>query len=309
MSINFDIRDLEAFLAVKETESFHAAAEVLNLSQSAVTRRVQKLEEALDTLLFERTTRKVRPTLAAKRLQARAQAILDGVQETVRAMRDESVSFAHQRHALLTLAIIPTLVPSLLPRAIAAFQQRGFAARFRVLDLSANEVAEAVAHGDADFGICSIPSLEPSTQFEPLLEDRMVLAMPSGHPLAERAVLHWPELRDQPLILPARGTGNRILIDEAMGRARLPLFWTYEVSRSTTALAMVAGGNGVALLPQTAVTQDMALSVQSRPMTAPEIARPVGIISRIGQVDAPAVSEFKAAIRREIATAWPRAGG
>mgnify|MGYP001813232112 CR=1 FL=1 len=47
MRINYDFGDLEAFLAVKETGSFHGAAERLNLSQSAITRRIQKLEEAL----------------------------------------------------------------------------------------------------------------------------------------------------------------------------------------------------------------------------------------------------------------------
>ena len=86
MRIKFDFLDLEAFLAVKETSSFHAASERLNLSQSSVTRRVQKLEEALGTEVFERTTRDVRPTLAAKRLQVRAEAILQDAQETTLAM-------------------------------------------------------------------------------------------------------------------------------------------------------------------------------------------------------------------------------
>ncbi|WP_029064993.1 LysR family transcriptional regulator, partial [Labrenzia sp. DG1229] len=82
MRINFDFNDLEAFLAVMETGSFHLAAERLNLSQSAITRRVQKLEDVLGSSLFERTTRAVRPTLAAKRLQARAEVMLEGARET-----------------------------------------------------------------------------------------------------------------------------------------------------------------------------------------------------------------------------------
>ena len=108
MHINYDFADLEAFLAVKETGSFHLAAEKLALSQSAVTRRVQKLEMALDSVLFERTTRMVKPTLTAKRLQARAEAILDDARETTRAMRDESVAFAHQRSLVVTVATVPT---------------------------------------------------------------------------------------------------------------------------------------------------------------------------------------------------------
>ena len=96
MGINYDFGDLEAFLAVKETGSFHAAATRLNMSQSAITRRIQKLEDALDSRLYVRTTRAGKPTLAAKRLQARAEALLQDARETTEAMRDDSVAFAHQ---------------------------------------------------------------------------------------------------------------------------------------------------------------------------------------------------------------------
>ena len=128
MSINYDFGDLEAFLAVKDTGSFHVAAERLNLSQSAVTRRIRKLEEALDSLLFERTTRAVHPTLAAKRLQARAEAILEDARETARAMRDDSVAFSHQRNALVTVATIPTVVIRLVIPALSALQKKKRAA-------------------------------------------------------------------------------------------------------------------------------------------------------------------------------------
>ena len=223
MSINYDFIDLEAFLAVKETGSFHLASQKLNLSQSAITRRVRKLEDALGSVLFERTTRKVRPTLAAKRLQTRAEAILDNARETMRAMRDESAAFAHQQSRIVTLATIPTVVAGMLPEALRSFRAAGHSSRVRVMDFATNEVAEAVAAGEADFGICSIPALEPSTTFETLFEDRIVLALPAFHPLGKQDVVPWAALADEALVLPARRTGNRLLIDEAMARARLAL--------------------------------------------------------------------------------------
>ncbi|MDB9810198.1 LysR family transcriptional regulator, partial [Planktomarina temperata] len=166
MRINYDFRDLEAFLAVKETGSFHLAAEKLSLSQSAITRRIKKLEIALDSILFERTTRAVKPTLAAKRLQARAEAILEGVNETTRAMRDESVAFDHQKNAIVTVAVLPSVAAVLLPSALRIFREAGQTARVRIIDGNANEVAEAVVSGEADFGVSSIPMLEPLTTFE-----------------------------------------------------------------------------------------------------------------------------------------------
>lgn len=297
MRINYDFNDLEAFLAVKETGSFNLAAQKLNLSQSAVTRRIQKLETALDSTLFERTTRAVKPTLAAKRLHARAEAMLDNAQETTLAMRDEGVAYAHQKNAIVTIAILPSVAPILLPDALRIFRAAGNAARVRILDRGANEVSEAVAQGEADFGICSIPMLDSATQFEPLFDDEIVLVLPQNNPLTERDQLQWSDLTAQDLIVPSQGTGNRLLIDEAMARLRLPVAWTYEVGRTTTALEMVAAGIGVALLPKSSVSSFLGGPVTTRPIGEPSIARPVGLISRVGHRDHRIVMAFKSAVQ------------
>lgn len=297
MRINFDFNDLEAFLAVMETASFHHAAERLSLSQSAITRRIQKLEETLGSVLFERTTRAVRPTLAAKRLQARAEAMLEDARETTLAMRDESVAFAHQRGSLVTIAMIPTMVTPLLAPAIRKLREQGTHPRIRLLDRAANEVAEAVSQGDADFGICSIGSLEPNTEFEPLFEDSIVLTLRRDHQLAAAATVAWPDLREEPLILPARGTGNRLLIDEAMARGKLSAQWTYEVGRSTTAMDLVSEGIGIALLPRSAMYSAHGKTLAFRKLGSPDVSRPVGLLTRSGVTGNPLTAAFKQAFR------------
>ena len=298
MRINFDFNDLEAFLTVMETGSFHLAAERLSLSQSAVTRRVQKLEEALGSALFERTTRAVNPTLAAKRLQVRAEAMLEGARETALAMRDESVAFAYQRNSVITLAMIPTVITSLLPPALRDFQSRGFNARIRLLDFAANEVAEAVSQGDADFGVCSIGSLEPNTQFETLFNDLIGVAILQDHSLATIERVEWADLEGHPLILPARGTGNRLLIDETLAKSRLTAQWTYEVSRSTTAMELVCEGTGIALLPRSVMLSAQGKSLTFRSLIKPEVARPIGLLTRVGIAETDAIRALKDGIRR-----------
>lgn len=307
MRINFNFGDLEVFLAVKETGSFHLAAERLNLSQPAVSRRIRKLEVALDSPLFERTTRAVKPTLAAKRLQARAEAILQDAQETAQAMRDDSVAYAHQRNAVVTVAAIPTVIAGLFPAALCSFRAAGQNARLRVLDYAANEVAEAVAQGEADFGLCSIPALEPGTEFEPLFDDPLVAAMAPGHGLAARGRLNWAELEAEPLILPGRGTGNRLLIDEALARAGLPLAWTYEVQRTATALVLAAGGCGVALLPRSAL-EGAEGGAAFCALADPEVMRPVGLLRRSGQSETAAAAALMQALRAAASDRAPGRG-
>lgn len=295
MSINYDFGDLEAFLAVKETGSFHRAAAKLNLSQSAITRRVRKLEEALDSQLFVRTTRAVKPTLAAKRLQARAEAMLQDARETSEAMRDESVAFAHQRNALITIAVIPTMIGRIVLPALKRFRDEGHSARVRILDLATNEVAEAVAEGEADFGVASIPALEATTQFEPLLEERIIVALPSDHTCAERSDICWESLNELSLILPSRGTGNRLLIDEAMARARQKITWSFEARRTTTSLEMVRNGLGAALIPESAI---FGSEIRGIPLRDARLIRSIGILRRTAHLEASSVAALIRVIKQ-----------
>lgn len=293
MSINYDFGDLEAFLAVKDTGSFHKAGAKLNLSQSAITRRIRKLEDALDSQLFVRTTRSVKPTLAAKRLQARAEALLEDARETSEAMRDESVAFAYQRNALITVAVIPTVIERILLPALQKLRDDGYSARVRILDVAANEVADAVAEGEADFGISSIPSLEATTQFEPLFEEQIVVALPQDHPLTDSHEIGWNDLREFSLILPSRGTGNRVLIDEALARARQKITWNFEALRTATSLEMVKNGLGAALIPESAM---VGAEVVGIPLKDASLKRSIGILRRTNHVETSNVKALMKAV-------------
>ncbi len=298
MRINFDFTDLETFLAVIETGSFHLASEKLGLSQSSVTRRIQKLEQALDLVLFVRTTREVKPTLAAKRLRVRAEAILNETLETTRALHDESVAFQYQRARTITIATIPTVIAGIIAPAIEAIRALQPDTRFRILDLSANDVAEAVVQGEADFGVCSVPAYEPATDFERLFVDEMVLALPTAHPIAKKSTVSWTDLSGEPLILPMRGTGNRMLIDDALARSNIPRVWAIEVGRTSTALDLVRCGIGLAPVPRSAFGQNSSDKYLALPITSPEVARTIGLLARTGNLTNPRVAEFREEILR-----------
>lgn len=299
MRIKFDFLDLQAFLAVLETGSFHQAAERLSLSQPSVTRRIVELEESLGGPLFERTTRAVRPTLAAKRLQISARDLLDNAEETTRMMRDESQAFAHQRAQILTIATIPTVASTLVIPAIRAVQFREPNLRIRILDVSANAVAEAVTAGDADLGVTSISYQDPSTTFQKLFSDPIVLAMTPSCPLAARERLKWQDLRDQRLILPSRGTGNRLLIDDALAKADDQIQWRFEVGRSATALQLVKAQMGLALLPRLSIQDAETQDVVCKRIGEPEIMRPIGLVSGNGRTLSPAHILLRDALRTE----------
>src|SRR5438067_5007761 len=114
MSMNFDLGDLRAFIAVAELSSFRAAAETIHLSQPALSRRIDKLERALRVRLFDRDTRNVELTAVGRDFARKARTLLDDLDAILLGVRD----VAANRWGQVTLACIPSTVHYFLPTVL-----------------------------------------------------------------------------------------------------------------------------------------------------------------------------------------------
>lgn len=280
MRINYDFTDLEAFLEVASTASFQRAAERLNMSQPTLTRRIRKLEAAIGAKLFQRTTRSVQITLAGRGFLERAQAILHEAQAAQTALAGTHAYTAAQRNAVITLATVPSATHNILPEALARHRANGHDTRYRIRESLAGETLDLVRDGEVDFGIGFGGLNDPMLTFEHLRTDRFVLAMHRLHPLALRDVLTWADLSGQDLIVPWKGTGNRLLIDNALAETGQQISWRFEIRNSSTMLGMVQAGLGVAPLPVTVLPTDMDASVVHRELGQPQVTRSLGVITR-----------------------------
>src|SRR5947209_19356234 len=104
MSMNFDLGDLRAFIAVAELASFRAAAEAIHLSQPALSRRIEKLEDALGVRLFDRDTRNVALTAVGRNFSYKARSMLDELDNTLLSIREVAAS----RLGEVTIACVPS---------------------------------------------------------------------------------------------------------------------------------------------------------------------------------------------------------
>lgn len=292
MRINYDFRDIEAFLAVADHASFQIAASQLNMSQPTLTRRIQKLEKALATQLFERSTRSVRLTLAARGFRDRARAMLEDAEETQRALTDSSLQFEAQRNAMITIATIPSATHNILPNAINEFRRKETKVRFRILENLANETMNLVAQGEADFGITFGGLSDPTLDFQPLLTDKFVIALHRSHPLCAQASVRWADLKGCSFLAPWKGSGNRLLIDNALAETRQSLEWTCEIRHSSTMLSMVRSQVGIAALPLSVLPKDDNTPIAYRALTNPEVMRTIGVITRRSQTLPKSVRAF-----------------
>lgn len=297
MSINFELFDLRAFLAVYDLASFHKAAELLNLSQPALSRRIQGLEDRLGTPLLERSTRHVVPTTAGRKLEPIARRMLEELDSSLLTIS----GIGERQSGQITISSIPTAVIHFLPRVIQQFNRRFPRIRIRIRDCPPDEALECVARGEVEFGINMIGATETDVKFTHLLDDPYVLACRRDHPLAGKKRVTWQDLAGHPLIRIGRANnGTRSLLDSSLTKADVRLDWFYEVNNLTNSLGLVEAGLGASVLPRLA-TPHMHPVLVTRPIHAPEVVRAIGIIERRSGPLSPAAKSF----RDMLLADWP----
>ena len=276
MNINFELFDLRAFLAVYDLASFHKAAELLNLSQPALSRRIQGLEARLGTPLLERSTRHVFPTTAGRKLEPMARRMLEELDTSLMSIS----GIGERQSGQVTIASIPTAVIHFLPRVIRQFNRLYPLIRLRIRDCPPQEALECVERGEVEFGINMIGATETEVRFTHLLDDPYVLACRRDHPLAGKKRVSWHDLAGHALIRIGRANnGARSLIDSSLAKSNVRLDWHYEVNNLTNSLGLVEAGLGASVLPRLATPHSHPV-LTIRPIHSPEVVRAIGIVER-----------------------------
>ena len=271
-----DVLGLQAFVSIAERGSFRAAASHLNLSQTALSHRIRKLEEALGTPLFLRTTRQVSLTAAGTTLLPRARRIFEDLGFAL----DEVRVDRREGDAQVSVGCLPTVAAHCMPAVIAAFAKRHPGVGVRVHDNSASEIADKVQSGEAEFGVTIVAANRWDLELKPVVKEPFVLVSHRRMPLAGASSLTWAQLQDEPLVRISAETGNRILLDDVLGARRETLSWRYEVQRVVTAVSLVRSGIGYSIVPQLALDVVDAGDLVAVPLRSPSVTRTLGIITR-----------------------------
>jgi DNA-binding transcriptional LysR family regulator len=124
---------------------------------------------------------------------------------------------------------------------------------------------------------------EADLEFEPIMQDPFVVACRRDHLLAARESIGWAELCEHDYITLAQGSGNRLLIDQAVARSRSVPRWFCEVHHVPALVSLVEAGVGIGVVPRLAMPPAGHLSLVTVRLVEPEIARSLGIIKRRGR--------------------------
>ncbi len=298
MRINIETAELQAFIAVARQSSFRAAAEGLFITQPALSRRIENLEQALQERLFDRTTRRVSLTPAGELFLVHAQVVMEELELAVKSVEQRMA----QRREHVTVACVPSVANNLLPQVLKRYARSHANVRVRIIDESAADVLESVRKGEADFGVNFIGAQEAEIDFAELTRERYLAVMPTHHPLAAHASLSWKSLAGEKLVSVSSSSGNRSLIDNAFSRVPQRPVIQYETNHVAGAISLVAAGLGVALLPELAIRNAPYKGIVARPVTSPVLSRAMGLITLKGRVLKPAAATLAQALRDAMAT-------
>jgi DNA-binding transcriptional LysR family regulator len=252
-----DTKQLAAFCAVVERKSFSQAAERLGVTQPAVSLQIRALEERLGQRLLDRSGRRVEPTEAGRRLYRSAQRMLQ-LEESL--LEDVAATDAGQLGGTLEIGASTGPGAHLVPLLLCEFQKAHPALRVALSISDTQAVIERVAAREIELGVVGALRRHRSLEFEALVKDEIVLAVPPDH-AAAGGTLTLDELQLETLIVMQEGAGVRQVIDEALRRAGLRvrgLHSRLELGLQESVKSAVAAGYGVAFISRTAIEGELA---------------------------------------------------
>lgn len=244
---DYELRHLRAFSELARTLHFGRAAAALNLSQSALSHQIAQLEQSIGAQLFDRTTRSVFLTTAGERLAEGLASVVSQLDDLV----DDVHKVARGKRGTLRIASTGSLTFGLLPAALHTFRESHPDVEIRIRgELLTPAQVVALNRREIDVGLLRPPIVQAGgLVVEEIGTEPFSCVVAAGHPFASRASVTPEELADQPLVLYRSGSALRILADEmfaAVGRVVAPVV---EVGETHTAISLVAGRVGVALVP------------------------------------------------------------
>ncbi|QMV43789.1 LysR family transcriptional regulator [Cohnella cholangitidis] len=240
-----ELNQMEYFLTVARTQHVTKAAEVLNITQPALSHSLAKLEEELGVQLFERSGRNVQLNRYGKLFAGR-------VEEALRQVglgKQEISELANPESGVVSLAFLNILGSEVVPKLISAFHRRYPAIRFELEQGNYQTVRGLLDSGQSDLAIVSPCSNIMGVNRALLFETDLFAVVPEGHRLGERNSVWMKELEDEPFIDHNPNCGFRAVLERSYRQTGFTPKVKYQAEDLQTVAGFVSAGLGVALLP------------------------------------------------------------
>lgn len=284
---NFSLTQIEYVLAVQRHGHFGLAAQECHVTQPTLSMQIRKLEEELGAVIFDRGKKPILLTEMGARLVSQMRAVLTEARKIDEILLDDQGTVAHGE---LTVGIIPTLAPYLLPRLLPVVAKNFPGLELKILELQTERIVRSLEDDQIDAGLLATPLHAPNVHERALYLEPFQLLCQKGHRLAKRARVNHAALEANDLWLLQEGhcLRHQVLdicsLKKSKGpprRGAEPRQFQFESGSLETLKNLVSAYGGYTLLPALA-TDNLPPNVQLVPFEAPVPAREIGLVcSRI----------------------------
>jgi DNA-binding transcriptional LysR family regulator len=290
-----EMHQIRYFLAVADELNFTRAAETCNVSQPALSRAIQQLEEELGGLLFQRERARTHLTELGRMVLPHFEQVYAEAQQ----VRRQAKEFLQLRRAPLKLGIMCTIAPEPVIGLIGSVQQRHPGVELQLSDANAWDLQTRLLDGELEVAVYCLPGREPDERLHalPLFREQMMVAIHRRHRLANGEAIRVRDLDGECYIhrMNCEFAGYADPIFAAQNVRCKAVYWS---DRDDWTLAMVAAGIGWAFMPANSVRRT---DIAALPLTEPEFWREVNLVTVRGRRHSPAVG---ALVREAMRAEW-----
>jgi len=294
---SLSLRDLEYVVAVARERHFGRAAEACGISQATLSEQVRKLESVLGVTLFERTKRKVEPTVRGQAIVQRAAALLGDA----RRLLDDACRSAEPLSGELRLGAIATLGPYYLPSVIGLGRRQFPRLALRLHEATTDDLLSALRNGELDAILVALPIPLSGLVAERLFFEPFRFACPSDHELARRENIRLRDLKREPLLLMGDGHCLRDQTLSLCNQSPLPSQSRYASSLEMLR-HMIAAGEGNSLIPLLAAGEHTTMHgmISYRPLEDARAGRTIALVWRATETRAKDLRDIAAFMRADL---------
>ena len=285
-----DLHHIRYFLAVSETLNFTRAAEACNVTQPALSRAVQQLEEEVGGQLFRRERNLTHLTDLGMLMRPRLQQILATVGDAKR----EARQYLTLENAQIKVGIMCSVGPTRFTGLLADFRMRYPGISLELIEGMPTALATRLERGEIDIAVmASAESYPERLDLKPLYRERFLIACPAGHRFTCQNAVRIPDVHGENYLL-RLNCEYADNIENLIRQTGEGVHVCYQSEREDWIQNMVAGGLGICFIPEfSAVLPGLEL----RPVIDPEVWREINLVTMSGRRMSPALTSFIKAVR------------
>src|SRR5271167_1744426 len=247
-----EFHQLRYVCAIADTGNFSRAAERCQVAQPSLSQQVLKLEEELGARLFDRLGRSIRLTEAGRAFIPRARAILEQMDAARTSAADKNADLRGN----VTVGVIPTVAPYLMPRYTASFAKKFPDAKLRIIEDTTSVLVQGLRDLSIDVAVLALPLRHKDLELFPIRTEPLFAVMRRDHPRASAESLALKDLRGESFVMLRDGHCFRDLSIATCTHARITPNIAFESGQFSSLFGMVAAGVGISLAPEMAIDRN-----------------------------------------------------